>query len=284
MRRILLCLAALLCIGTASAQAALKSRNNLTLPLAAPLDIEVHLVEGTLGYREYTAMQMGISPIGDALATARMRSKEDEIIRPALARIKEGLSKAPRADMLTAAIRSELEATGKVTVGTISVYEGSQSVPAVQPGDDARNVLLLICSYEMDAMLQSFIVSLHARYGTRTEVLSFGLKSNYAFMQAMQHRESAARGGLWSFAEDAARYWEGIGPEAIDRRIDAGLRDVAAMLAYELQRKPKFARIPGKQYAIGKQYAVIENERGDRAWMRVRVSGHLASLPLTEVR
>lgn len=284
MRRILICLAALLCIGTAPAQEALKSRNRLTLPLAAPLDIEIHLADDALGYREYVAMQMGISPIGDALATARMRSKEDEIIRPALARLQEGLSKAPRADMLAAAIRSELEATGKVTVGTINVYEGSESVPGLQPGDDARNVLLLVCSYEMDAMLQAFIVSLHARYGTRAQVLSFGLKSDYAFMQALQHRESAARGGLWSFAEDAARYWEGMGPEVIDRRIDTGLRDVTAMLAYELQRKPRFGRIPGKQYAIDKQYAAIETERGDRAWLRVRTSGHLASLPLAEVR
>jgi hypothetical protein len=283
MHRAALCLVALLCIGSASAQSLYKPRNTLTLPLAEPLDIELHLKDEALGYRDYIATGTGLSPIGDALAAARMRSKEDEIIRPALARIQAGMTNAPRAEMLASAIRAELEATGKVTIGTIRIHDSGLPLPGVQPGDEARNVLLLVCHYEMDALFQGFVVGMYARYGTRAEILASGRKQNLPFLQSLEYRETTPRGGFLSFAEDAARYWEGIGPEAIDRRIDSGLRDVAAMLAYELQHKPKFGRIAGKQFGIGKQYAAIETERGDRAWLRVR-NGQLASLPLSEVR
>ncbi len=107
-----------------------------------------------------------------------------------------------------------------------------------------------------------------------------------AFAQNVAYRQPRTRhgeksGGLFGWMEVAAQDWEAVGPAEISAQIDAGVQEVAAMLAYELQRKPRFGRIPGKQYAIEATYAAVETRVGDRAWLRLR-NGRLSSLPLSE--
>jgi hypothetical protein len=122
--------------------------------------------------------------VGDILATARYRKREDDIVRPAMATLNAGLSRVPRGDVLVASIRNAV--------------------------------------------------------------------------------------------------WSTPGPQAVDAGIDAGLRDAIDMLTSELQRKPRFGRIPGKQYPGDTGYAAKESEHGDHAWLRVR-DGTLVSLPLSSL-
>ncbi len=280
------CLAAALCAGNASAQW-IKPINGLTLPLDAPVDIELVLPSEALEYQTYIPRSSGLSPLGDAIGAANMHRMEDKHLRPALARLNEGMTHEHRADALAAAIRRELDASGVIKVGELRIHRGI-SLADLPRDDPGRNVLLLIARHELETGFTALAVSLDARYGPRSEVLARGDRTpKLVFAQTMTHRQprvahSGKSGGLFGWMEVAAQDWETTGPETISRHIDAGQQEVAAMLAYELQRKPRFGRIAGKQYAVEMTYGVIETRVGDRAWLRLR-NGRISSLPLSEV-
>ena len=148
--------------------------------------------------------------------------------------------------------------------------------------DPDRPILLLRCAYGMEPMMSGFSVRLFARHGRRADLVSADFKSPSTFLQTFTSRDPAPKGSFLGFAEDQAAYWANLGPQALDAKIDAGLRDVAGMLAYELLRKPRFGRIPGKQYPVDMTYAAKETEHGDRAWLRLR-DGRLVSVPLSSL-
>lgn len=284
MKRMLSFFAVLLWAGNATAQW-IKPTNGLTLPLDTPIDIELAIPDESLGFRAYVPRSSGMSPLGDALAAETIRHKEDQYLRPALARLNAGMTHDHRAEALAAAIRREIEATGKIKIGEFRVHRG---VPPTDlpKGDADRNVLLLIARYDMDMGFAALVVELDARYGPRTQALTFDRVPRLVFAQNISHRQprvlhSGERGGLFRWMEVAAQDWETTGPVSISAQIDAGLQDVAAMLAYELQRKPRFGRISGKQYAIEETYGVVETRVDGRAWLRLR-NGRLSSLPLSE--
>ena len=261
--------------------AALRAYNALVLPMEAPMDGEVRFDDGELRYEPIPAATSAISPIGGVLATARYRKMEDDIIRPAMATLNAGLSTAPRRDALAEAIRSALEATGKIRVGEVRVYDSAHPAPDATVEAD-RPVLLVFLRYGMEPMMGGLSVLLGARYGRRGDLVAGNATAPVAFRQTVESREPAPQGGFFDFAEDNATYWTKLGPQAVDARIDAGLRDAINMLAYEVQRKPRFGRIPGKQYPVDTGYAAKETEHGDRAWLRVR-DGTLVSLPLSSL-
>ncbi|TXH72710.1 MAG: hypothetical protein E6Q88_05925 [Lysobacteraceae bacterium] len=281
----MLLLTALLWASGACAQW-IKPTNGLALPLDAPLDIELVLPDQALGYQAHIPRPSGLSPLGDALGAETMRHQEDKHLRPALARLNAAMTHDHRADALTAAIRREIEGTGKIKIGELRVHRGV-AVADLPRGDPDSRVLLLIARYDMEAGFMALAVSLDARYGPRSEVLALDRKPKLVFAQNIASRQprvmhSGKSGGLFGWMQVAAQDWETTGPTAISAHIDAGLQDVAAMLAYELQRKPRFGRIPGKQYAVETTYGVVETRIGDRAWLRLR-NGRLSSLPLSAV-
>lgn len=279
-------LAAALFAGSASAQW-IKPVNRLTLPLDAPVDIELVLPSEALEYQTYVPRSSGLSPLGDALGAANMHRMEDKHLRPVVARLNAAMTHEHRADALAAAIRRELEASGVIKIGELRIHRGV-AVADLPRGDPSRNVLLLIARHELETGFAALSVSLDARYGPWSEVLPRdSTPKKLLFAQTMTRRQprvmhSGKSGGLFGWMEVAAQDWEKTGPETISAQIDAGQQEVAAMLAYELQRKPRFGRISGKQYAVEMTYGVIETRVGDRAWLRLR-NGRISSLPLSEV-
>lgn len=284
MPRLLLTLLALLCTGAAHAQW-IKPTNTLVLPLAEPLEVHLVMPEETLGYSAYVARST-ISPVGDALAAENMHRQEDTHLRPVLARMNAALPQGGRADLLATAVREALATVPGLQVGSLAVHRGV--APADLPnGDGTRKILLLVARQEMAFGFFSLDVVLEARYGPASEVLKFTGKPKLLFAQTLiasfPRPAGGEGGGLFGWMEQSAKVWDGLGAEAIDSMVQTGLRDVAAMLAYELQRRPRFGRIPGKQLAVGDQYAVVEREAGDRVWLRLR-NGRLGSLPKAHVQ
>lgn len=273
-------IAAAIILPARASAASLRPLNALVLPMDAPMDVEVRFDDGELRYEPIPAASSALSPVGGILAMARYRKMEDDIIRPAMATLNAGLSRAPRRDALAATIRSTLEATGKIRVGEVHVHDSAHPAPDATADPD-RPVLLVFLRYGMEPMMGGLSVLLGARYGRRGDLLA-GAGASETFMQTIHWREPAPQGGFFDFAEDHAAYWTKLGPQAVDARVDAGLRDAIDMLAYELQRKPRFGRIPGKQYPVDTGYAAKETEHGDRAWLRVR-DGTLVSLPLSSL-
>jgi hypothetical protein len=260
--------------------ASLRPHNELILPMDAPMDVEVRFDDTELRYEAIPAASSAISPVGGILATARYRKMEEDIIRPAMATLNASLSRTPRRDRLAEVIRNTLEATGKIRVGEVRVHDRNHPAPDATIEAD-RPVLLVFLRYGMEPMMGGLSVHLGARYGRRGEVIA-GAAASETFQQRIHWRDPAPLGGFSDFAEDHAAHWATLGPQAVDARIDAGLRDAIDMLAYELQRKPRFGRIPGKQYPVGTGYAAKETEHGDRMWLRVR-DGTLVSLPLSSL-
>lgn len=273
-------IAAAIVLPARASAASLRPHNALVLPMDAPMDVEVRFDDGELRYEAIPAASSAISPMGGILATARYRRMEDDIVRPAMATLNAGLSRAPRRDALAAAIRSALEATAKIRVGEVRVYDSGHPAPDATV-ESGHPVLLVFLRYDMEPMMGGLSILLGARYGGRGDLLA-GAAASETFMQTIRWRDPAPKGGFFDFAEDHAAYWTTLGPQAVDARIDAGLRDAIDMLASELQRKPRFGRIPGKQYPVDTGYAAKESEHGDRAWLRVR-DGTLVSLPLSSL-
>lgn len=284
MRRLLPALLGLLFAGTAHAQW-IKPTNTLVLPLAEPLEVHLVMPQEALGYSAYVGRST-ISPIGDALAAQNMHRQEDTHLRPVLARMNAALPHDGRADRLATAVREALATVPGLQVGSLAVHRGV--APADLPkGDGARKILLLVARQEMAFGFFSLDVVLEARYGLASEVLSFEGKPKLQFAQTLiasfPRPAGGKGGGVFGWMEVSAKAWDDLGPTVIGGMVDTGLRDVAAMLAYELQRRPRFGRIPGKQHAVGDQYAVVEHEAGDRVWLRLR-NGRLGSLPRAQVQ
>jgi hypothetical protein len=288
MKHILSLLLAVFCAGlwadNATAQW-IKPRNALVLPLETPVDIELVIPDESLGYQAYVPRSTG-SPLGDALGAETIRRQEEKFLQPSLVRLNQGMTHDHRADALTAAIRRELEATGKIKLGELRVHR-KVPITALPRGDAASNVMVIIAGYEMQTGFAMLDVSLDVRYGPGSEALAVNRVPKLVFAQHISHLEprvvrSKKSGGLFGWMEVAAQDWEAIGPATISSQIDAGLQEVAAMLAYEIQRKPHFGRISGKQYALGDNFGVVEHKAGERSWLRVR-NGRLSSLPNSEM-
>jgi hypothetical protein len=102
------------------------------------------------------------------------------------------------------------------------------------------------------------------------------------FSQQLFYDMPAEGIGYFSGPSDMAAAWARLDGARASAHVEAGLRELARMLAYELQRSPKFGRIPGKQREWREgdftTYGVAETGDGQRAWLRLR-NGHLASVP-----
>ena len=279
MRRFLTALCALFWLGTAHAQW-IKPTNTLVLPLAEPVEVHLVMTDESLGYSAYVPRGT-ISPLGDALAAESIRGQEEKHLRPAVARFNAAIPGAQRADQLAAAVRESLATVPGLQVASLTVHRGV--APGDVPrGDGGRRVLLLIARQHMAYGFFSLDVELEARYGLASEVFKFQGKPKLLFAQtftASFPRPAGGKGGgIFGWMEQSAASWEALGPDAVAGMVDAGLRDVASMLAYELQRRPRFGRLSGKQLAVGDTYGVVEHVAGDRAWVRLR-NGRLGSLP-----
>lgn len=279
MRRLLTALCTLLWLGSAHAQW-IKPTNTLALPLAEPVEVILVMPDEALGYSAYVSRST-ISPLGDALATNSIRGQEEKHLRPALARLNAAIPASQRADRLATAVRESLATVPGLQVASLTVHRGVH--PADLPrGDGTRRVLLLVAHQSMAYGFFSLDVELEARYGLASEVFTFEGKPKLLFAQTLTAsfpRPAGGKGGgLFGWMEQSAASWEALGADAVAGMVDTGLRDVAAMLAYELQRRPRFGRLPGKQLAVGDTYGVVEHLAGDRAWVRLR-NGRLGSLP-----
>jgi hypothetical protein len=151
--------------------ASLKPHNALVFPMDAPMDVEVRFDDKALRYEAIPPAASAISPVGGILATARYRKMEEDIIRPAMAALNAGLSTTPRREMLTAIIRDALEATGKIRVGDVRVYDSAHPAPDADVEPDSP-VLLVFLRYDMEPMMGGLSIHLGARHGPRGDVVA----------------------------------------------------------------------------------------------------------------
>lgn len=265
-----------------------KPHNDLRFPIETPVDVEVHLTQRDLEYQRLVYRGIGLSPLGDALAAARLEKKETEHIDPAMAALTATPGNLGAANLLAQALREALAEVPGLTLGEMTVYDADHPPPPANAPPADRMVLLVRGYYSMLPMFSGFRVELQAVYGQRSRALSEDpkVRNKTAFLQRVFHDVGTAAPGMWTDPETTVPHWQQVGIERIREHAAEGLRETARMLAYELQRRPRTGRIPGKQYGWVDgpiiNYGALETRRDGRAWLRVR-NGHLVSVPESQL-
>lgn len=258
----------LLISATAQAQYE-KSRNRLQLPLSTPVTVRVALPQTQLEASDAPGVSSaGAGPVGGAIADTIADARMDRHLGPQLLRLRAEMPPRDYVAVLVEALRAELAATEGFPVA--DVRTGTAAAAAVD-----GPLLEVDAAYYMTPYFRDFRIVLRARL-TRT-----GQKEP-DFSQQLFYDMPAEGIGYLSGPSDMAAAWARLDGARASAHVDAGLRELARMLAYELRRSPKFGRIPGKQreWREGQftTYGVAETGSGERAWLRLR-NGHLASVP-----
>jgi hypothetical protein len=246
-----------------------KPRNRLQLPLSTPVIVRVTLPQTQLEASDAPGVSTaGAGPVGGAIAATIADARMDRHLGPQLVRLRAEMPARDYAAVLVEALRTELAATEGFPVA--DVRTGAAADAAV---DDP--LLDVDAAYYMTPYFRDFRIVLRARL-TRT-----GQKEP-DFSQQLFYDMPAQGIDYFSGPADMATAWARLDGARASAHVEAVLRELARMLAYELRRSPKFGRIPGKQreWREGQftTYGVAETGSGERAWLRLR-NGHLASVP-----
>ena len=246
-----------------------KPRNRLQLPLSTPVTVRVALPQTQLEASDAPGVSSAAAgPVGGAIAATIADARMDRHLGPQLVRLRAEMPQRDYAAVLIEALRAELAATEGFPVA--DVRTGAAAVV----GDDGP-LLEVDAAYYMTPYFRDFRIVLRARL-TRT-----GQKEP-DFSQELFYDMPAQGIDYFSGPADMAAAWSRLDGARAAAHVEAGLRELARMLAYELRRSPKFGRIPGKQreWREGQftTYGVAETGSGERAWLRLR-NGHLASVP-----
>lgn len=258
----------LLISATAQAQSE-KPRNRLQLPLSTPVTVRVALPQTQLEASDAPGVSTaGAGPVGGAVAAPIADARMDRHLGPQLQRL---LAEMPRRDyavVLIEALRAELAATEGFPIA--DVRTGAAADAAVD-----GPLLEVDAAYYMTPYFRDFRIVLQAR-------LTRAGQKEPDFSQQLFYDMPAQGIDYFSGPADMAAAWARLDGAAAAAHVEAGLRELARMLAYELRRSPKFGRIPGKQreWREGQftTYGVAETASGERVWLRLR-NGHLASVP-----
>lgn len=246
-----------------------KPRNRLQLPLSTPVTVRVALPQTQLEASDAPGVSTaGAGPAGGAIAATIADARMDRHLGPQLARLRAEMPPRDYVALLAEALRAELAATEGFPIAEVRTNAAADTAV-----DGPR--LDVDAAYYMTPYFRDFRIVLRARL-TRT-----GQKEP-DFSQQLFYDMPAQGIDYFSGPSDMAAAWARLDGARASAHVDAGLRELARMLAYELRRSPKFGRIPGKQreWREGQftTYGVAETGSGDRAWLRLR-NGHLASVP-----
>jgi hypothetical protein len=245
-----------------------KPRNRLQLPLSAPVTVRVALPQTRLEASDAPGVSSAAAgPVGGPIAATIADARMDRHLGPQLERLRAEMPQRDYAAVLVEALRTELAATPGFPVADIRTDTAS-----------AGPTLQVEASYYMTPYFRDFRVVLRARL-TRTG------QQEPDFSQQLFYDMPAEGIDYFSGPSDMAAAWSRLDGVRAAAHVESGLRELARMLAYELQRSPKFGRIPGKQREWREgtftTYGVAENGHGGRAWLRLR-NGHLASVPAAQ--
>lgn len=246
-----------------------KPRNRLQLPLSTPVTVRLALPQTQLEASDAPGVSTaGAGPVGGAIAATIADARMDRHLGPQLLRLRAEMPPRDYAAVLAEALRAELAATEGFPVADIRT--GAAADAAVD-----GPLLDIDAAYYMTPYFRDFRIVLRARL-TRTG------QKEADFSQQLFYDMPAQGIDYFSGPSDMAAAWSRLDGARASAHVDAGLRELARMLAYELRRSPKFGRIPGKQreWREGQftTYGVAETGSGERAWLRLR-NGHLASVP-----
>ena len=268
----------------------IKPRNRLALPLEPPMDVMIQLDQTML--ESDPAASTGIvvtnagaigglaGGIASEIGEARMRHHLD----PVLARLRQEMPSRNYTKLLEAALRDKLAST--LQIGDIHILPKSVGggPTARMPSANNRRVLLVVARYTMTPGYRDLRVSLNTRIDPPA-MPSLGRKDDPDFFQTLFYDVPASGIGYFSGPKDMATSWSTMRGEDAASHVQAGLEQLAAMLAWELAHKPKFGRISGKQFEWRDgqytTYGSVETEHDGRRWLRLR-NGHLASVPMTD--
>jgi hypothetical protein len=286
-RRLLPALCLLLATTTLHAQY-LKPRNRLALPLEHPVDVVIQLDQTTLEADAATAVGIPGSNSGalGALAggiaaeigEARMRHHLD----PVLARLQKEMPPQNYAALLEVELRDRL--AGTLQIGAIHILptpvDGAGPTASAPTATD-RRILFVQARYAMTVGYRDLRIRLNARMNPPPTLQPGRKATDPDFFQVMFYDVPATGIGYFSGPKDMAAAWSTMRGEDLAGHVKAGLGQLAAMLAWELARKPKFGRTPGKQFEWRDgqygTYGSVETERDGRRWLRLR-DGRLVSV------
>jgi hypothetical protein len=246
-----------------------KPRNRLQLPLSTPVTVRVALPQTQLEASDAPGVSSaGAGPVGGAIAATIADARMDRHLGPQLERLRAEMPPRDYTAVLAEALHAELAATEGFPVAEVRTDAAADA--AVE-----GPLLDIDAAYYMTPYFRDFRVVLRAR------VTRPGRKEP-DFSQQLFYDMPAEGIGYFSGPSDMAAAWSRLDGARAAAHVEAGLRGLARMLAYELRRSPKFGRIPGKQreWREGEftTYGVVETGDGRRAWLRLR-NGHLASVP-----
>lgn len=260
-----------------------KPRNRIALPMTVPVVVDIRMPQKEIESKPAEAYGGALpGTIAGEISSAIARSREEKYVDPLLRRLRSEMPTRDYATILEAALRSELESAGLVRIQRIDrIGTGPGNASAADPEAQA---FAISGSYYMTSFMRDLRVELYVRYGKRSTLASPNRdRAGPEFSQRLFYDMPATGIGYFSGPAGMAEAWESLtGDQAADH-VERGFRELAKMLAYELQRKPRFGRIPGKQYEWRDgqyaTYGATEIREGDRAWLRMR-SGALVSVPL----
>lgn len=246
-----------------------KPRNRLQLPLSTPVTVRVALPQTQLEASDAPGVSSAAAgPIGGSIAATIADARMDRHLGPQLVRLRAEMPTRDYAAVLTEALRTELATTEGFPVADV---RSSAAADAAIDGP----LLDVDAAYYMTPYFRDF------RIVPRARLIPPGRKDP-DFSQQLFYDMPAEGIDYFSGPADMAAAWSRLDGARASAHVEAGLRELARMLAYELRRSPKFGRIPGKQRewrdGTFTTYGVAETASGDRAWLRLR-NGQLVSVP-----
>lgn len=258
-----------------------SARNRLPTIIESPVRVAV-IVPRPYVYTDHPDPNMGYATMMGGPIAGGIAGIVDAQIRkvqaPHLAQLNALVDPGTWAPLISQELAAKLPGTRLGSEVQVDAHSDTDAARSAVSGLETP-VLALFVQVRLHPGHTSMEIRAVARMAKGIAALAAPAKDKFDYAQVLTYRvDSGVRGSVG----ERAAYWSSLPAGRATELIEGGLRALVDMLAYDLGQRPTKGRQPGRQIALGTDYAIVETTLGDHSLLRAR-SGQLFSVATSSI-